>query len=55
MQAAYDMSWTIAPNRPQELTTAQSSSVNQLPEIQDLIRRRDDLGRRLGRPLARHK
>ncbi|OXV07929.1 hypothetical protein Egran_04305 [Elaphomyces granulatus] len=44
MPAACRMSRTIDPNRPQELTTAQSSSVNQLPEIQDLIRRRDDLG-----------
>ncbi|EED11910.1 conserved hypothetical protein [Talaromyces stipitatus ATCC 10500] len=55
MRAACRMSRTIDPNRPQELTTAQSSSVNQLPEIQDLIRRRDHLGRRLGRPLSQHK
>jgi hypothetical protein len=48
MRAACRMSRTIDPNRPQELTTAQSSSVNQLPEIQDLIHRQDDLGRRLG-------
>lgn len=55
MRAACRMSRTIDPNRPQELTTAQSSSVNQHPDIQELICRRDDLGRRLGRPLARHK
>jgi len=55
MRAACRISRTIDPNRPQELTTAQSSSVNQLPEVQDLIRRRDDLDRRLGRPLAWHK
>ncbi|KAH2975874.1 hypothetical protein KXV25_006790 [Aspergillus fumigatus] len=54
MRAACRMSRTIDPKRPQELTTAQSSSVNKQPEIQDLIRRRGELRRQLGRPLARH-
>lgn len=55
MRAACRMSRTIDPNRPQELTTEQSSSVNHQPEIADLIRRRDDISHDLGRPLSRHK
>ncbi|KKA16204.1 C2H2 finger domain protein [Rasamsonia emersonii CBS 393.64] len=55
MRAACRMSRTIDPKRPQELTTAQSSSVNQQPEIQDLIQWRGELRRQLGRPLARHR
>jgi Protein of unknown function (DUF3435) len=55
IRAACWMSRTIDLNRPQELTTAQSSSVNQQPEILDLVRQRDDLSRRLGRPLTRHR
>ncbi|KAI2959645.1 hypothetical protein CBS147352_10781 [Aspergillus niger] len=54
MRAACRMSRSIDPNRPQELTTAQSSSVNQDPEISDLIRRRDKLSRQMGRPLSNH-
>ena len=55
MRAACRMSRTIDPKRPQELTTAQSSSVNQQPEILALIRRRDGLRQQLGRPLSRHQ
>ncbi|KAJ5086714.1 hypothetical protein NUU61_008021 [Penicillium alfredii] len=55
MRAACRMSRTIDPNRPQELTSQQSSSVNQLPEILELIRRRNELSQFLGRPLSRHK
>lgn len=54
MRAACRMSRSIDPNRPQELTTAQSSSVNQDPEIADLIRRCDELSRQMGRPLSNH-
>lgn len=54
MRAACRMSRSIDPNRPQELTTAQSSSVNQDPEIVDLVRRRDALSRQMGRPLSNH-
>jgi seryl-tRNA synthetase len=55
MRAACWTSRTIDPNRPQELTTAQSSSVNQQPEIVDLVRQRDGLGRQMGRPLSKHE
>lgn len=55
MQAACRMSRTIDPNRPRELTTEQSSSVNQQPEIVELVRRRDELGRQMGRPLSQHE
>jgi hypothetical protein len=55
MRAACRMSRTIDPHRPQELTTEQSCSVNQDPEILDLMRRRDDISRSLQRPLSRHK
>ena len=55
MRAACRMSRTIDPDRPQELTTEQSSSVNHQPQIADLIRRRDDISHDLGRPLSRHK
>lgn len=55
MRAAYRMSRTIDPHRPQELTTEQSSSVNQQLEIAGLIRRRDDISRSLGRPLSKHR
>ena len=55
MRAACQMNRTIDPNRPRELTTAQSSSVNQQPEIVDLVRRRDGLGRQMGRPLSKHE
>lgn len=54
MRAACQMSRSIDPNRPQELTTPQSSSVNQDPEIVDLVRRRDALSRQMGRPLSNH-
>lgn len=54
MRAACRMSRTIDPKRPQELTTMQSSSVNQQPEILALVRRRDDFRQQLGRPLSRH-
>jgi hypothetical protein len=55
MRAACRMSRTIDPNRPRELTTAQSSSVNQQPGIVELVRRRDELGRQMGRPLSQHE
>ncbi|KAI9035454.1 C2H2 finger domain protein [Aspergillus affinis] len=55
MRAAYRMSRTIDPNRPQELTTTQSLSVNQQLEIVKLARRRDELGRQMGRPLSKHE
>ena len=55
MRAACRMSRTIDPRRPQELTTEQSCSVNQEPEIIDLIRRRDEISRGLERPLRKHK
>lgn len=55
MRAACRMSRTIDPDRPQELTTEQSSSVNQQPEIAGLIRRRDEISRSLGRPLSKQK
>ncbi|PLN74657.1 hypothetical protein BDW42DRAFT_189660 [Aspergillus taichungensis] len=54
MRAACRMSRSIDPNRPQELTTTQSSSINRDPEIFDLIRRRDALSRRMGRLLSTH-
>jgi hypothetical protein len=43
MHTAYRMSRTIDPNRPQELTTAQASSVNKWPKISALIQRRHAL------------
>ncbi|KAI7968399.1 hypothetical protein EIK77_000034 [Talaromyces pinophilus] len=55
MRAACRMSRSIDPNRPIELTTAQASSVNELPEIQEIIRQRDEVSRRLGRPMSQHK
>jgi hypothetical protein len=55
MRAACRMSRTIDPYRPIELTTEQSSSVNELPEIQEIIRKRDEVSRRLGRPMSQHK
>lgn len=55
MRAACCLSRTIDPNRPIELTTAQSSSVNELPAIQEVICKRNKLSRRLGKPLSRHK
>ncbi|KAJ5627605.1 hypothetical protein N7490_009833 [Penicillium lividum] len=55
MRAACRMSRTIDPDRPQELTTEQSTSVNQLPEIAAVIRQRDDIARSLGRPLSQNK
>ncbi|KAI3226235.1 hypothetical protein DTO012A9_9396 [Penicillium roqueforti] len=55
MHAACRMSRTIDPNRPQDLTTVQSSSVNQRPEILSLVQRRDELRQKLGRPLSRHR
>ena len=55
MHAACRMSRTIDPDRPQDLTTTQSSSVNQWPEVLDLVRRRDELRQQLGRPLSRHR
>ncbi|KAJ5507903.1 hypothetical protein N7527_010046 [Penicillium freii] len=55
MHAACRMSRTIDPNRPQDLTTVLSSSVNQRPEILALVQRRDELRQQLGRPLSRHR
>jgi Protein of unknown function (DUF3435). len=55
MRAACRMSRTIDPNRPQGLTTEQACSVNQLPEIAELKRRRDEIGQSLERPLSKHK
>lgn len=55
MRAACRMSRTIDPDRPQELTTEQSCSVNQEPEILKLMARRDVISRSLERPLSRHK
>jgi hypothetical protein len=55
MHAACRMSRTIDPDRPQELTTAQASSVNEWPEISALIQRRDALRRQLSRPLSQHR
>ncbi|KAJ5248104.1 hypothetical protein N7524_012064 [Penicillium chrysogenum] len=55
MHAACRMSRTIDPDRPQELTTAQASSVNEWPEISVLIQRRDALRQQLGRPLSQHR
>jgi hypothetical protein len=55
MHAACRMSRTIDPNRPQDLTSVQSSSVNQRPEILALVQRRDELRQKLGRPLSRHR
>ncbi|KAH2023468.1 hypothetical protein KXV65_000697, partial [Aspergillus fumigatus] len=55
MRAACRMLRTIDPNRPRELTSAQSSSVNQQPEILELVRRRDELSRQMGRPLSQHE
>lgn len=51
IHAACRISRTIDPNRPQDLTTVQSSSVNQRPEILALVQRRDELRQQLGRPL----
>ncbi|KAJ6144084.1 hypothetical protein N7471_003537 [Penicillium samsonianum] len=55
MRAACRMSRTIDPDRPQELTTEQSCSVNQEPEILNLMGRRDEISRSLERPLSKHK
>ncbi|CAG8891316.1 unnamed protein product [Penicillium egyptiacum] len=55
MRAACRMSRTIDPDRPQELTTEQSCSVNQEPEILNLMRRRDEISRSLERPLSKNK
>ncbi|OJD11104.1 hypothetical protein AJ78_08054 [Emergomyces pasteurianus Ep9510] len=55
MRAACRMLRSVNPHRPQELTTAQSRSVNQQPHIQELIRKRDLLSGRLERPLKKHK
>ncbi|KAJ5100827.1 C2H2 finger domain protein [Penicillium angulare] len=55
MRAACRMSRTIDPDRPQWLTTEQSTSVNSLPEIAGLIHQRDEISQSLERPLAKHK
>ncbi|KAJ6112296.1 hypothetical protein N7523_002118 [Penicillium sp. IBT 18751x] len=55
MRAACRMSRTIDPSRPQELTPEQSSSVNQLPEIAELKRQRDEISQSLERPLSKNK
>ncbi|CEO59611.1 hypothetical protein PMG11_04283 [Penicillium brasilianum] len=55
MHAACRMSRTIDPDRPQELTTAQASSVNEWPEITALIQRRDAIRQQLNRPLSQHR
>ncbi|KAL6228990.1 hypothetical protein BDW75DRAFT_235532 [Aspergillus navahoensis] len=55
MRAACRMSRTLDPNRPRRLTTAQSESVNLQLEIVDLVRRRDELSRQMGRPLSKHE
>lgn len=54
MSAPCRVSRSIDPNRPQELTTAQSSCVNQDPGTADLIRRRDELSCQMRRPLSTH-
>jgi hypothetical protein len=51
----YYMSRSIDPDCPQELTTAQASSVNEWPEIAVLIQRRDTRRQQLGRPLSQHR
>lgn len=53
--AACRISRTIDPNRPRKLTIAQSESVNQKPGVLKLVRRRDELGRLMGRPLSKHE
>lgn len=55
MRAACRMSRTIDPDRPRDLTTEQSTSVNQLPEISNLIRQRDDIAQCLQRPFYKNK
>ncbi|KAJ5982545.1 hypothetical protein N7451_012645 [Penicillium sp. IBT 35674x] len=55
MRAVCRMSRTIDPDRPQELTTEQPTSVNQLPEIAAVSRQSDDIARSLGRPLSQNK
>lgn len=55
MRAACRMSRTIDPNRPKWLTTEQSTSVNQFPEIAALTRQRDEIGQSLERPLWKNK
>lgn len=55
MRAACRMSRTIDPNRPQRLTTEQSLSLNHLPVIIALKRRRDEIVQSFERPLSRHK
>ncbi|OJD10026.1 hypothetical protein AJ78_08793 [Emergomyces pasteurianus Ep9510] len=55
MHAACRMLRSVNPRRPQELTTAQSRSINRQPHIHELIRKRDLLSRCLGRPLKKHK
>ncbi|OJD22957.1 hypothetical protein ACJ73_05688 [Blastomyces percursus] len=55
IHAACRMIRTVNPRRPQQLTTKESSSVNQQPHIKELIKKRDHLSKRLGRPISRHK
>lgn len=55
MRAACRMSRTIDPDRPQWLTTEQSTSVNRLPGIEALINQRDEISYSLERPLSKHK
>ncbi|KAF3481524.1 uncharacterized protein GIQ15_04283 [Arthroderma uncinatum] len=55
MRAACRMLRSVHPRRPRCLTTAQASSVNKLPHIEDLIKRRNKLSQSMGRPIAQHK
>lgn len=55
MHAACRMRRTIGPDRPQELTTAQASSVNEWPVIYALIPRHDAIRQQLSRPLSHHR
>ncbi|KAJ5259331.1 hypothetical protein N7478_012312 [Penicillium angulare] len=55
IRAAYRISHTIDPDRPQWLTTEQSTSINRLPEIEALINQQDKISRSLERPLSKHK
>ncbi|OJD15250.1 hypothetical protein AJ78_04472 [Emergomyces pasteurianus Ep9510] len=53
--AACRMISTVKPRRSQEITTEESSSVNQQSYIKKLIKKHDHLSKRLRRLVARHK
>lgn len=55
MHAACQISQTIEPDCPQELTTTQSSSVNKWPEISVRIQHCDELCQQLGHLLSQHQ